>query len=418
MPMVKKALWLLSVLFFLSSCNPSDEEPAPIPSKDSVTMLAYLIANNNLNDALLFNIAIMYDGLKDMDKPATLLVYWDGQSSMGENKSTHLILKYETDGKGKINGKPALDINATNREILNVAEVLKEYPSQISTDKNVFKNVLSDMVSFSPTDKLGLVIGSHGSAWLNTISTSGRALGYDGSTSNSIGLTDMVEAIETLGKKFEFLLFDACYMGTIEVCYEFRNVADYLISSVMEVPAYGFPYDYFLSDLYDGTVKGYKKVCQSFVDYYKSEYVKGNDGCWGTIALVDCSEVPNLVTQVKEEIISHKDMFSDFNVNDLQEYGRDPGKGIAYDLQHFIKNLNNGEVSKAFEDQLNKTVLYKGCLEESRYYTYNYDVDEENFCGLGLYIPLSTRPKWNSYFKTLDWYTASGWNEVSFNWNF
>lgn len=413
--MIKKALWLLSVLLFLFSCDPSEEEPAPIPDKDSVTVLAYLIANNNLNDALLFNIAIMYDGLKAMDKPATLLVYWDGQSSIGENNSTHLILKYETDGRGNINGKPALDIDATTREILDVAEVLKEYSSQTSTDKNVFQGVLSDMVSFSPTDKLGLIIGSHGSAWLNTISTSGRALGYDGTTSNSIELTDMVEAIETVGKKFEFLLFDACFMGTAEVCYECRDLADYIIASVMEVPGYGFPYDYFLSDLYNGTITGYKKVCQSFVDYYKSEYEKGKDGCWGTIALVDCSEVTNLITQVREEIVTHKDALSDYDAGKLQEYGRDGGKYIAYDLQHFIKDLNGGEVPKTFEDQLNKTILYKGCLEESRYYTYDYDVDAENFCGLGLYIPLSVRPKWNTYFKTLEWYTASGWNEVSFS---
>ena len=416
--MVKKAWWLLSVLLFLSSCNPSDEEPTPIPDKDSVTILAYLIANNDLDDELLFNIEIMYDGLKSMDKPASLLVYWDGKSSMGNNNSTHLILKYETDGKGKINGKPALGIDATTREILDVAEVLKEYSSQVSTDKNVFQGVLSDMVSFSPTDKLGLIIGSHGSAWLNTISTSGRALGYDGTTSNSIELTDMVEAIETVGKKFEFLLFDACFMGTAEVCYECRDLADYIIASVMEVPGYGFPYDYFLSDLYNGTITGYKKVCQSFVDYYKSEYEKGKDGCWGTIALVDCSEVTNLITLVREEIVTHKDALSDYDAGKLQEYGRDGGKYIAYDLQHFIKDLNGGEVPWAFENQMNKTVLYKGCLEEARYYSYNYDVDVDNYCGLGLYIPLPTRSKWNTYFKTLEWYTASGWNEVSFSWNF
>ena len=416
--MVKKAWWLLSVLLFLSSCNPSDEEPTPIPDKDSVTILAYLIANNDLDDELLFNIEIMYDGLKSMDKPASLLAYWDGKSSMGNNNSTHLILKYETDGKGKINGKPALGIDATTREILDVAEVLKEYSSQVSTDKNVFQGVLSDMVSFSPTDKLGLIIGSHGSAWLNTISTSGRALGYDGTTSNSIELTDMVEAIETVGKKFEFLLFDACFMGTAEVCYECRDLADYIIASVMEVPGYGFPYDYFLNDLYKVNVTGYKKVCQSFVDYYKSEYEKGKEGCWGTIALVDCSEVTNLITLVREEIVTHKDALSDYDAGKLQEYGRDGGKYIAYDLQHFIKDLNGGEVPWAFENQMNKTVLYKGCLEEARYYSYNYDVDVDNYCGLGLYIPLPTRSKWNTYFKTLDWYTASGWNEVSFSWNF
>ena len=56
--MIKKALWFFSVLLFLSSCNPSDEEPVPTPDKDSVTILTYLIANNNLNNELLFNIGM------------------------------------------------------------------------------------------------------------------------------------------------------------------------------------------------------------------------------------------------------------------------------------------------------------------------------------------------------------------------
>lgn len=419
--MIKKAIWLLSILLFVTSCISSDDEPTTVtPDKDTVTILAYMIANNNLNDELLDNTACMYAGLASMKEPATLLIYWDGSSSIGDNKSTHLILEYTTDGKGRINGKPVLNVNASTRDILNVANILKEYPTQTCTDKDVMKTVLQDMISLTPTDRVGLIIGSHGSSWLNTISTSGRALGYDGSTSNSITLTDMVEAVESIEKKLDFLLFDACYMGNIEVCYEFRNVSDYIIASVMEVPSYGFPYEYVMDDLFESNVNAYKNVCKSFIAFYEDIYKNGNsyETAWGTVALVDCNEVANLVSRFKEEIISHKGVLANYHVGDIQEYGREGGKYIAYDLQHFIKNLNNGEVPATFEEQLNKTVLYKGCLEESRCFTYNYDVDAENFCGLGLYIPLSSRPKWNTYFKTLDWYTASGWNEVSFSWNF
>lgn len=418
--MIKKALWFLTILLIVTSCNISDEEPSPsVSDNDSVTILAYLIANNNLDDELLYNIAIMYDGLAAMKEPATLLVYWDGVTSIGENNSTHLILKYETDGKGKVNGKPALGIDVTTQEVLDVADVLKEYPSQISTDKNVMMNVLSDMVAFAPTDKLGLVIGSHGSSWLHTISMSGRALGYDGSTSKFISLEDMVEAIESVDKKFDFLLFDACFMGTIEVCHEFRNVADYLIASVMEVPGYGFPYDYFMGDLYKGNVNAYKRVCQSFVDYYKDVYKNsGYDVAWGTIALIDCQEVSPLVDLLRQEIIDHKDVLANYDVSVLQEYGREGGRGIAYDLEHFVKDLNGGTVPSAFETQLKKTVRYKGCLEEARYYSYDYNVDADNYCGLGLYIPVEGYSKWNKDFKTIDWFTASGWNEVNFSWTF
>lgn len=414
-----KRFWGVFLLFgLLVACTEDDEptvNPEPTPADESVTVLSYLIANNNLDDFMVQNVCIMYDGLAVMTEPATLLIYWDGQTAVGKNKSKHLILKYETDGKGKINGKKALETTSSWKEVFDEAVILKEYPDQLSTDKEVMATVLQDMAKFSPTQNLGLIVGSHGSSWYNTIYT--RALGYDGSTSNSINLPDMVEAMETLEKPFEFILFDACYMGTMEVAYEFRHVADYQISSVMEVPAYGFPYDYFLGDLFKGTVEGYKDVCQSFVDYYKSEYDEGKTA-WGTIALIDSKEVEGMTQAVREQIVAHKDTLASYVPKRIQEYGRQAGQGIAHDLEHFVKDLNGGETPQAFAEQLEKTVLYKGCLEEARYTPYNYDVDATNYCGLGIYIPQSNKSKWNPYFKTLDWYEASGWNEVTFSWDF
>ena len=414
-----KRFWGVFLLFgLLVACTEDDEptvNPEPTPADESVTVLSYLIANNNLDNFMVQNVCIMYDGLAVMTEPATLLIYWDGQTAVGKNKSKHLILKYETDGKGKINGKKALETTSSWKEVFDEAVILKEYPDQLSTDKEVMATVLQDMAKFSPTQNLGLIVGSHGSSWYNTIST--RALGYDGSTSNAINLPDMVEAMETLEKPFEFILFDACYMGTMEVAYEFRHVADYQISSVMEVPAYGFPYDYFLGDLFKGTVEGYKDVCQSFVDYYKSEYDEGNTA-WGTIALIDSKEVEGMTQAVRQQIVAHKDTLASYVPKRIQEYGRQAGQGIAHDLEHFVRDLNGGETPQAFAEQLEKTVLYRGCLEEARYTPYNYDVDATNYCGLGIYIPQSNKSKWNPYFKTLDWYEASGWNEVTFSWGF
>ena len=414
-----KRFWGVFLLFgLLLACTEDDEptvNPEPTPADESVTVLSYLIANNNLDDFMVQNVCIMYDGLAVMTEPATLLIYWDGQTAVGKNKSKHLILKYETDGKGKINGKKALETTSSWKEVFDEAVILKEYPDQLSTDKEVMATVLQDMAKFSPTQNLGLIVGSHGSSWYNTIYT--RALGYDGSTSNAINLPDMVEAMETLEKPFEFILFDACYMGTMEVAYAFRHVADYQISSVMEVPAYGFPYDYFLGDLFKGTVEGYKEVCQSFVDYWKSVYDEGKTA-WGTIALIDSKEVEGMTQAVREQIVAHKDTLASYVPKRIQEYGRQAGQGIAHDLEHFVRDLNGGETPQAFAEQLEKTVLYKGCLEEARYTPYNYDVDATNYCGLGIYIPQSNKSKWNPYFKTLDWYEASGWNEVTFSWGF
>ena len=415
--MKKYLVGICSLLLLLSSCREIKDFPQPEKPASETTILAYLVANNSLDNDLLVNIGAMYDGLAEMDQQATLLVYWDGKSKLGSNRAQHLILKYQTDGKGNINGLPAIDINAPLDDVLEVAEIVKEYDTQYSVDKKVMSQVLKDMVALAPSQKIGLVFGSHASSWLNTIYTSSRSFGQDGSGDDTMLIEDMVEAISATNKKYEFILFDACYMGTAEVAYAFRNVCNYQISSAMEVPAYGFPYENFMKHLYGGKVENYESVCRSFIDFYQSLYSNG-DVAWGTVALIDSKEVGNLVSEIKKEIVEHKDALANYSTGHLQEYGRHAGPYIACDLGHMISDLNGGSMPAAFSSQLARTVLHKGCIEKARYYSYNYDVDATKYSGLGIYIPVEKRPKWNEYFKTLDWYTASGWSEVTFSWNF
>jgi hypothetical protein len=133
----------------------------------------------------------MYKGLAGMKEPATLLVYWDGKTKIGDNDVNHSLLKYRTDGKGNINGRPSLDVSATLDEILDEAEIIKEYPSQCSTDKEVMIEVLNDMTNLVTVDKIGLIAGSHASSWVPA--SSSRAFGDD--AGKSIQIIDMVEAI-------------------------------------------------------------------------------------------------------------------------------------------------------------------------------------------------------------------------------
>ena len=413
--MKKFFLGIFSLLILLTSCkgNEDDPQPTPAPSDDEITILAYLVANNNLDMDLLINIGAMYDGLGNMDQQATLLIYWDGRSKLGSNGAQHLILKYQTDGKGNVNGLPKISIDAPLEDVLDVAEIVKEYDAQYSVDKNVMAQVLKDMVAEAPTDKIGLVFGSHGSSWLNTLYT--RSFGQDGSGDTTILIPDMVEALNSVDKKFEFILFDACYMGTAEIAHSFRNICNYQLSSVMEVPAYGFPYEDFMQYLYKGDVENYKKVCQLYIEFYK-EYYSIDRISWGTIALIDSKEVDNLTSEINKEIVEHKDILANYTTSHLQDYGKSSGPHIAYDLGQFISDLNGGNMPASFQTQLDKTILFKECLEEAR--PYDYAVDATNYCGMGIYIPIAKRSKWNEYFKTLDWYTASGWNEVAFSWDF
>lgn len=45
------------------------------------------------------------------------------------------------------------------------------------------------------------------------------------------------------GIRFEYILFDDCFMSSIEVAYDLRKITRHLIASPCEVMAYGYPYD-------------------------------------------------------------------------------------------------------------------------------------------------------------------------------
>ena len=413
---MKKLFLLLTFVSLFTACKDDDGPSGGKKENAPITVMGYFVADaSGIEDDIFRNIAAMYDGLALMKKPATLLVYWDGSGDYGQWEDP-VILRYTTDGKGNVNGQKQLPEDATANEVVDLAEVVKQYPSQLSVDKSVMTQVLKDMIAVSPTERVGLVAASHGSAWTNSIFMS-RSFGQDGKgTDNTMLVSDMADAMKATGKKFDFLLFDACFMGTAEVCYDFRDVTDYQIVSVMEVPAYGFPYESSLDYLYEGTVDGYKKICQAYTDFYKQRYENGNQA-WGTIALVDSKEMEGLADATKAEIVEHKDVLgNDFDESDIQEYGKQGGRGIAYDLGQLMAVLNNGTMPSVFADQLNKTVLYKSCLEIAN--PSSYKVDAANYCGLGVYIPIRYNDNWNDFFKTISWYTVAGWNEVTFSWDF
>ena len=417
--MIKKFIGLLSFLLvtFLSACCTDDEPELPDLPKSDMTIIAYLLADTSIIPADLWtNVAAIYDGLALMNKPASVFIYWDGTSkySFWDNP---VVLKFSTDGHGNVNGHPKLSESATVEAVVELAEIVKEYPQQLSTDKEVMARVLKDIISLTDTERLGLIAGSHGSAWLNKINFS-RSFGEDGgaNSGNTITIKDMADVMKSTGRHFDFLLFDACNMATIEVYYDFKDLVDYMIGSVLEVPAVGFPYESSLPYLFDNSIESYKKVCDEFVEFYDSDTSDGGSFQWGTVSLVDNKQLDNLVSLVKREIIKNKDLLTTYTPYHLQEFGRGSKTYVSCDLEQFLKDINRGTLPTDVKDQLIKTILYKNHVEDTKYS--GYKVEAMNYCGLGLYIPQESRSAWNETFKALNWYAVSGWNEVSFNWKF
>lgn len=413
--MKKRILIAICTLFCLVSCQ-VEEVPENNPARADMTVCAYLVADNNLDGFLLDNIETMVRGLAQMTEDSHLLVYWDGYSSI-QLQSCPVLLSFRTDGHGTVNGSPVTDMTGQN-EILQLGRIIKTYPEQNSVSLTVMGQVIEDMAIMVDTPRMGFIAGSHGSAWTGSIyGHPTRSFGQDGTGSdNTITIEDMASALSHAGRKFDFIVLDACMMGTAEVCYDLKDVADWLLVSAVDIPAAGFPYKDIMSDLYKGTEQDYISAAEKYIACYELLKIEGNR-VWGTMSVVDCREMDTLADRVRKQLSAHKEDIISMDIKSLQQYGLNPyAQGfihISVDMAAVMRKINGGAVPEDFASQLDRTVRYAGYVEN----TDDFHIDGDNYCGLGMYIPVPDRPLWNSFFKRTAWYKAVGWDGIVFPWD-
>lgn len=419
--------WVYGLLVvFLAAC--SNEIPEQQPAKRSGrTVLAYLISNNqagSLDTYLRNNVIDMYTALGNMKESCTLLVFYRPYTNDAP-LSNPTLMSFYTDGRGNVNSQPALTgVNLTFESICQVAEK-KEYTmnSQIATDPAVMEEVFKDMQTVAPSDSYGVIFGSHGTGWMKGNSVLTKAFGDD--SGYNIDIPDLANALKnSFTKKLDFVLFDACMMGTAEVCYELKDVTSYCVGSVLETPVYGFPYDQLLPYLYADSVD-YSAVCHEFISFNKT------NNLWGTCAAVDCSQMDNLAEAVKTKLLEWKEALPSVSMENVQQYGVNSYRYFSYDVLDFFRELGrkygvaetdlNTEFASV-QTALNQAVIAKECIPNPPSV---FKVDDARFCGIGMYIPGEYNdyitndsnpswPFWNTYYeKAIAWYRAAGWDALN-----
>ena len=217
--------WFLTIALLLLCACEKEEEPQ-VPLVAGRTVLVYFAADNNLSGSVEGDIAAMEDGLLHTDMHnGNLLVYVDkkGQSPQ--------LLRLVQEG------------DSVRRELI------EEYViDHASATAERLRQVLQQVTDTYPSDRYGLVLWSHGTAWLPAdYKNYLRSFGTD-TGNHFMSVNDLTAALSDY--HFDFLLFDACYMASLEVAYALRHCTDYLIASPTEVLADGFPYQLFMQDLF------------------------------------------------------------------------------------------------------------------------------------------------------------------------
>ena len=277
---------------------------------------------------------------------------------------------------------------------------LKDYEKQNSADPDVMRSVIGEVVSQYPADSYGLVLWSHGTAWLpSDYQNKLKAFGQDGN--NWMEIDDLAKGLPD--DLFDFILFDARYMASVECTYELRNKAEYILASPTETMADGWPYEEMMPQLF-ATDLQLEKVGETFYNHYLN-----NTYPYATVSLTKTSELDNLKS------VTH-DILADKTESDI--YSLDPKKmqrleylyrspGMLYDFNDYIKQLATAEQYDRFISCLDKAVVYKAHTPKSYYAAIGNALPIKSYCGLTIFVPQESLPKMLEWYKQrVGWYKA------------
>lgn len=385
---MKKLYLLFTVIFIFSACHNNDE-PTPV-AEGTRTVLAYM-AGDGLTEALNQNIADMVQGYSEVSAGNNFLIYMDD----GEAPTLYRLVK---DSSGIVEKKSILT-----------------YPKdQISVDPAVINQVFKDAFSEAPAQSYGAIFSSHGTGWIPaTRKVQAKSFGSDsGYQIDIVNMASVMENITSKFKRLDFLLFDACYMSEVEVAYEFRDCANYIIAAPTEIWEPGFPYKQIMKYLFDSQAN-FQKIPAQFFDYYNLTYDEHSLN--STIAMIKCSEMDNLAAATRKIIAAHPSEFYTIVPSGIQLYDRSGSSAhFSYDFGQLIESIATPAEWISFKNQLNATVVYKAATNFIGTYL---PINPDHFSGLGTYIPKASQADYINFFKTLSWFDAAGWNQTAWGTN-
>lgn len=302
--------------------------------------------------------------------------------------------------------------------------------SRFATDPDVMHEVLLKVKELFPDAHYGMILSSHGTGWLpagkynsgNVIQFSGHRQKNDAKPFYRYNEDPGMPKVKTFGAEVEvensvkysvemtvqsmasaipvhldYLLFDACLMGGVEVAYELKDVADKIAFSPTEVLAEGFDYSDISTLLSDETdIEGF---CKIYYDHYNNQTGITQAA---TISVVNTSGLPELASTCKELFEKYRSSISMLDVNSgIQRYFRSNYHWF-FDLEDIlVKGGISSDEKTALDKALAHCISYKAATPSF------LGIEIRNFSGLSMYLPGAGDSELNEFYHTLAWNKAT-----------
>ncbi len=274
-------------------------------------------------------------------------------------------------------------------------KVIREYPETNSASAETFGAVLQDIRQRYPCRFYGLVLFSHASGWLpegaynNPASRSApgvRSVIIDGTS--EMELPAFAAAIPD--GMFGYIVFEACHMAGIEVAWELKDKADYIVASSAEIVSPGFSpcYKDALPELYRDDLPGFCRQVES--DYL----TRAGDYGSLTLSIIDTYQLEQLPGVLQGVGLPSTD-------ENVQSFDRNGGN-LFFDFGECYSHLLPAKQAESLQDALGGCVVWKTSTAEFMPTYGGFKIKSHS--GLTTYIPQPAYTRLNEAYKQLKWY--------------
>lgn len=356
---MKKFFFLLqlTVLLVFTSCHREDPTPdptPPVPTEAENTIFVYMPWSGSPGSLYPF----FQKNLTDIKQAV------ESQGGLGDK---HLIVFIsDSPSKGSL-------INVKYQQGRCVDDTVAVFNNTLASQQlnsaNWITTVLKRVQAYAPARSYSMIVGCHGMGWIP--GNSGTRSRYTtsafrrrdverlpltrwfGGDTYKTDISTFDKGIEQSGiGKMQYILFDDCYMSTIEVAYELRHSAKHIIACPTEIMAHGMPYDLLWTELSKSS-PDYGSICDTFYNFYISYSYP-----YGTIGVIDCSQIDGMVDIMK--LINHSGNLVSVSEDDVQIMdGYQPA--MFFDMGDYVRKIAKNETAllARFERQLSLLVPYK-----------------------------------------------------------
>ena len=386
----------------LPSCSDSASSYVP-----SWTIMVYMDGDNNLEPYALadFNEMEQVDTNGHTINVIVLLDRCNGETTAdGDWKGTRLYNVLHDTSSSKINSERLAD-----------SQYLKITNTGDSDELNMGDpDTLSNFISFGkenyPADYYSLILWDHGSGWRSTNSATltasehqpFKAVCIDATSANDMLLMSEVKQA-LFGKGLTLIGFDACLMSMVEVAYQLKDCAHYMVASEEVELAIGWYYANFLNyfiasgrspiDLGQSIIDAY-----ALDDYYPMSLVdlSSIEAMAGAIDALSSALIYNL-SAIKDTISTARDNTLAFQSSETQPYS-------YIDLYDFLLNISSvNEVFYEVNDAMN-------AVKRAVLYHYHGNYTRSN--GLSIYFPQSdTDSEYSDYNTSTIDFAQTMWDD-------